>query len=631
VRYWRSLFCFLLFIASLHVAAQKLPADSTKPKKPSTRNDTWHHDHEPETAFAIDSTLTNLEEYNVVQRNGKEYIHAGNTGSAAFPLVYEVNRTSGFNLGYNQFDIYRYVKDSVKYYEVVRPYAELTMLIGLRNEQMFMGRFANQHKKIIRYGVDFRRIFSKGGYTNQRVNSNCFNAYGIYSSKNGHWKVQADFIFNAFKAQENGGVTADVFDTVLFRPLLAPVNLQEAENNYRQIDFHLKSSYSIGKKYQPQGTDSTTPKALMPWLTISHHLNVENNKVSFRDRKPDADYYGGFYLPDSVFNDIGYTKLSNAVEVEYGWRGLGADSSIKEKNLLAKAEAGYDYYWVEQNLFQRNLSNLYVGGVVRNNAASGSKLLYRFAARYYMAGWNRNDLLAEANAGYDFGKWGILTANFTLQWKEMPYVFERYTSHPLEWTAELPKMRATTFGGKYQNTKWGVFADVNYFNVKNVPIYPLGAAIDQQAQNFIVYHAANRHAVKGFHFDNDIWFTQFTNAGVIKESYPLLFTRHSVYYERRVFKGALWLSTGFDVRFLFQNNAPYYDPLMGVFYPVNVAARRTFPVLDFFLNFKIKTVRVMLKVDNISSMFGTKGYYMSYLYPAQNLSFRVGITWRFFE
>jgi hypothetical protein len=71
--------------------------------------------------------------------------------------------------------------------------------------------------------------------------------------------------------------------------------------------------------------------------------------------------------------------------------------------------------------------------------------------------------------------------------------------------------------------------------------------------------------------------------------------------------------------------------LLGVFYPVNVAARRTFPVLDFFLNFKIKTVRVMLKVDNISSMFGTKGYYMSYLYPAQNLSFRVGITWRFFE
>lgn len=629
--YWRFLFCWVSIWATLHVVAQKSLPDSVKTKKISTRNDTWHFDHEPETVFAIDSTLTNLEEYNVVQRNGKEYIHAGNTGSAAFPLVYDVDKSTGFNLGYNQFDIYRYVKDSIKYYEVVRPYAELTMLIGLRNEQVFMGKFANQHKKIIRYGVDFRRLFSKGGYTNQRVNSNCFNAYGIYSSKNGHWNVQADFIFNSFKAQENGGVSADVFDTVLFRPLLAPVNLTAAENNYRQIDFHLKSSYSIGKKYQPQGADSTTPKALMPWLTIAHNLNVENNKVSFRDKKPPVSYYGDFYLNDSVFNDIGYTKLSNTVSVEYRWRGIAADSTIKEKNLLAKAEAGYDFYWLEQNLFQQNLSNLYVNASLRSNASSGSKLLYRLAAKYYLAGWNSQDFLADGHVGYDFGKWGIITANFTLQWKEMPYIFERYTSHPVEWTADLPKMRTTNFGGKYQNTKWSIGADVNYYNVKNVPVYPLGGVIDYSVQHLIVYHLANRHAIKGFHFDNDVWFTQFMNLGVVEQSYPLLFTRHSVYYERRVFKGALWLSTGFDLRFRFKNNAPYYDPLMGIFYPVNVTARKTFPVLDFFLNFKIKTVRVMLKVDNISSLFGTKGYYMSYLYPAQNLSFRAGVTWRFFE
>jgi len=631
VNYWRSLFCGLLVIAAMHVVAQRNVPDSLKTKKPSTRNDTWHHHHEPDVFYAIDSTLTNLEEYNVVQRNGAEHTHVGNTGSATFPLVYEVNKTTGFNLGYNQFDIYRYVKDSVKYYEVVRPYAELTMLIGLRNEQMFLGRFANQHKKIIRYGVDFRRIFSRGAYINQRVNSNCFNAYGIFNSNNGRWNVQADLIFNAFKVQENGGLTADVFDTILFRPILAPVNLTKAENNYRQVVFQLKSGYSVGKKYYPPGADSTTAKVLMPRLSIHHVLTVENNKISYRDPLPTPSYYGDFFLKDTVFNDISYTKLGNAIAIDYRWRTLTADSTIRERNLLAKAEAGYDYYWVEQNLFQRQLSNLYVGGALRSNAASGSKFIYRFAAQYYLAGWNQNDLLADGIAGYDFGKWGMLTGNFTLQWKEMPYIFERYTSHPMEWSADLPKTRTTTFGGKYQQTKWGLWLDANYYNVKNIPIYPNGGRIESRAQNFIVYHLANRHTFKGFHLDNDVWVTQFMTSGLVQETYPLLITRHSVYYERRVFKGALWLSTGFDLRFKWKNNTPYYDPMLGIFYPVNVAARKTYPVLDFFLNVKIKTVRVMLKVDNISSLFGTKGYYTNYLYPAQNLSFRVGITWRFFE
>lgn len=598
---------------------------------PSTKNDTYFLGSEPEKHYIIDSSIFDIEQYNEAERNGIEYHHAGNTGSAAYPLVFSANRFNGFNLGYNQFDLYRYQKDSVKYYQVIRPYTELSINIGLRNEQMFRGQFANQHKGIIYYGVDFRRFNSKGIYTNAKTNDNSFNLYGIYNSRNKHWNVQADLIFNAFKVQENGGVTADVFGGSYFQKTLVPVALTGAENNYRQIDFYLKGSYNLGRKYFER-KDTSRVQTLMPVFKISYQFNVESNKNKFRDKEPDVNYYGPFYNFDSVFNDLNYTKLGHTVMLDYYARKLSSDSSYTDKNFMASAEAGFDYYLLEQNRFKSTTQNLYVGGNFRSNGAAASHVFYKAAVKYYLYGWNRNDLLVDGYAGYDFGKFGAISGSFTYQLKEAPYIYERYTSHPAEWQFDLPKTKLFAAGGKYQNSKYGLTADFNYYLVDHLPVYPGLASpyLITGAEKVFVAHAGNRNGFYGLHLDNDIWFTYTPDNGVIKNTYPMLATKHSIYYERRVFKKALWFSVGFDLRYNYQYNAPYYDPLLAGFYPTGTATN-TFPVLDFFLNLKIKTVRIFLKVDNISSSFGPKGYYSLYGYPAPDLSFRVGIKWRFFE
>lgn len=595
-------------------------------------NNTWFTSAEPEKHLAIDSSIFHIEDYNVVQRNGIEYTHAGNVGSAAYPLVFSANRSTGFNLGYNQYDIYRYSKDSVKYYQVIRPYTELSIVIALKNEQMFQARFANQHKGIIYYGVDFRRISSKGIYNNQKTDVNGFNLYGIFNSRNKKWNVQADLIFNSFKNQENGGVAYSPFDSSFFQKTLVPVNLSAAENKYVQVDFYLKSSYNLGKKYFQTEKDTNRLQTMMPVFRISHQFNIESNKNRFRDKSPESFYYGNFYQPDSVFNDLNYLKIGNAIQLDYYARKLTSDTSYDEKNFIASAEAGFDYYLLNQNLLKSNASNLYVGGNFRSNAASGSKIFYKAAVKYFLYGWNQNDLIADALAGFDFGKVGMLSGNFTYQLKEAPYIFEKYQSHPANWNYQLPKTKMFAAGGKYQNAKYGITVDFNYYLVDHLPVYPGQASpyITAGLENIFVSHAANRNGFYGLHLDNDVWFTYAPNAGVAKGTFPMLVTKHSIYYERRVFKKMLWFSVGFDLRYNFRNNTPYYDPLLAAFYPTYTTSK-TYPVLDFFLNLKVKTVRVFLKVDNISSYFGPKGYYSLYQYPAADLSFRVGVTWRFFE
>lgn len=623
-------FLFIFYLPSSIAAS--LAKDSINPQLSATLNDTWYLGSEPETRHVIDTTIFNLEQYNPAQNDGIEYTNAGNFGSAAFPLLFRASKTIGFNAGYNQFDLYRYKKDSVKYYQVIRPYTELAMMIGLRNEQYFQGKFANRHKEIISYGVEFTRIFSKGAYTNQRVNFNGFNLYGIFHSKNKHWKVQADLLFNSNKVQENGGVTVSVFDSAYFQKNLAPVQLREAENNYRQTDFYLTSSYIAGKKYKEYVNDSTSKNVLVPLFSISHVFNVEKSRHKFRDYAPKENYYNSFYHQDSVFNDLDYLKLGNALQLEYKWRKLTSDTSYENKNLVIQAVAGFDYYLLEQNFFKNNFGNLYVGGTVRNNTASRSRVVYKGTVKYYPYGWNQHDFLADAAVGYDFGKWGMLTANFTLQRNEAPYIYERYTSHPAVWNFNLPKTNTLTFGAKYQNLQWGIVAEANYYNVQNLPVYP-GLAnpyFNLQKENFLVAHIGNRNGIKGFHFDNDIWLTVPFANNTITDYYALLFTKHSLFYEVRVFKKVLWLATGFDLRMRYRNNPPFYEPLTGAFYP-SFSNMKFVPQFDFFLNLKIKTVRVFLKVDNILSGIGLKGYYSLYQYPAPDLSFKVGIRWRFFE
>ena len=125
-------FCFLPF------ALFSSPVDSvqsliTKRMVPSTKNDTWFLNAEPDKHYVIDSSIFGIQYYNEAQRNGIEYANAGNTGTAAYPLVFSPNKSTGFNLGYNQYDLYRYTKDSAKYYQVIRPYTELMIMIGLKN------------------------------------------------------------------------------------------------------------------------------------------------------------------------------------------------------------------------------------------------------------------------------------------------------------------------------------------------------------------------------------------------------------------------------------------------------------------------------------------------------------------
>ena len=84
--------------------------------------------------------------------------------------------------------------------------------------------------------------------------------------------------------------------------------------------------------------------------------------------------------------------------------------------------------------------------------------------------------------------------------------------------------------------------------------------------------------------------------------------------------------------------ADQYNPLLAEFVTQNNTKIGEYPRVDFFFNAKIKSSRIYLKLENISSPIehfinvDTKyDYYASPFVPYRDFSIRFGLIWNFFE
>ncbi len=635
-----------------------LPAPDTVSgrRKRSTLNDTWYYGFEPNRRFLIDSSIFQLHRFDVVRGDGPEYFHLGNMGTGAYPLVFNPSPAVGFNMGFHQFDAYRYQKDSIRYYQVIRPYAEIFYSLGINKDQLFKGRFANSHKNGLMYGVEFRRINSPGLYNRQRAIDNGFSLYAIYNSKNRQWGIETDMIFNSYLVQENGGLSRDIFfkDSALFQKSLAPVNLQYAGLQYRELSWYLKGTYGIGKKYNERINDTTVIRVVLPVFKVSYQFNLDYNRYQYFDLRADSAYYSYLKMGDTMRYTSGYIKAGNRFGLDYTAKKLTSDSTYRELNFIIGASANLDYYILREFRSGSRFTNLYVDGYMKSNPAVNSRLLYKANVTYFLAGYNENDLTANGEIGVDLRKFGRLTAGAGYQLKHPDWVYHSFRTDTItgvhtilpngttfngnfdslnyKYGYNLPRMSIFRFGGEYVVDKIGIRVSAYNYVLKNYFYFsgPVTPTYEGRATNMLVLSFSNRFGIKGFHFDNDVWFQKAAGSDVIR--LPLVTTKTSVYYERYVFKKALLFAIGVDLRYYTPFKGNGYNPLTGQFYLQNDWELKFYPVLDAFLNVKIKTVRIYLMGTNLSSFFGKqKGYYTSPLYPAADATFKFGGAWRFFE
>ncbi len=635
-----SCFCFLNVVAQ-HSLGKHL--DSFASFKAN-----YYYANAPEKLYEIDTSIDNLEEYNFVQRATDEYINLGNTGTEAFPILFKPLTRTGFQNGLHQYDLYWLFMDSIRLYDLKKPFSELTMNLGLRQELNFSGRHSQNLGKNFQYGISFNRINSIGYYKRQRTVGNTLSFYSRYITKNKKFVTYIAFLYNGFKNQQNGGLSEDIFiDSIqgLITKSLAEVRLENATNNYREVALMGSQSYEIGYKYDDKKNDTLVFRNYQPLVNIKYEIKFANNKYLFLDQSSniDSNYYEAFYFSkigntniDTLSNSLRYNSITQSISINFLGNKKVKNAAGKSINLVAGAAIQHENIELRQNFYEYTTNNLSIEGFIRSNAQANKKWNYLARAQFFLAGYNQADFDLQGKFSYDFKKIVYLLIQGQYNNRSASWTEDHYHNYANSWINNFNKVNTFLLGASYSNKfqinkfKLAGTVQVKNYVINNLIYWNTIAQAKQlkEAVNIIEGELSLNLSYGTVHLDNYICYQNSSSSNV---RIPNLYLKNSLYYERLLFKKAMLFRIGVDSRYMSAYYANAYQPVIAQFYNQDEMKMKYMPLIDVFINAKIKTVRIFLKGNNLFQGIGQKGSYNAFLYPSDERSFKFGVTWRFLD
>ena len=133
-----------------------------------------------------------------------------------------------------------------------------------------------------------------------------------------------------------------------------------------------------------------------------------------------------------------------------------------------------------------------------------------------------------------------------------------------------------------------------------------------------------------FSLDNSLVYQKVNQNGNIL-NLPEFLSRNTIYYSNTILKGAMFFQTGVSVKYFSKYYSNEYNPLISSFHIQNKKQIGGFPLIDFFVNAKIKQTRLFLKAEHFNSSLTGNNFYSSPSYPYRDFSIRFGLVWNFFN
>lgn len=277
-----------------------------------------------------------------------------------------------------------------------------------------------------------------------------------------------------------------------------------------------------------------------------------------------------------------------------------------------------------------NWQNGIIGGVFENNKG---KFKYHLNTEYVLFGYNAFDFNAEAKANLNINKKiGELIANFFIARQKPNYIENNHiTPNDTIENRNLKKLNVLQFGGQYYSPFLKLTIAYQNYSILNLPI--LNADTTFSSLNTLLnvnqFTIKKDFNYKSFYNTNEIYLQSSNNT---KVQLPNLVSKHRFYFQNWLFNFALLTSIGVDVQF----NTNYYASMFNLptmqFYSQNITKQKYYPVLDVFVNAKVKRARFFLTFQHLNEgWIKQKGYFAALNYPAQGRMFKFGVSWMFYD
>ncbi|SDE30322.1 Putative porin [Mucilaginibacter pineti] len=614
--------------------------------------------------FAIDTGITNFENYSVLLDPRNPRIHLGYTGVSQRSLLFEPYKNIGFDAGQHALDIYALAPEDIRYYNARVPLTTLSLFNGFGStaEQIFKIQHTQNIKENWNVGFNLNFNGSRGFYSTQSIlqqNVSDVNAaiYTWYESKGKRYNLLANIIYNNLKAPETGSILNDSVFTSSSNQLYfknsAAVRLPNSYENWKERSFFIKQFYYIGRIDSLGKQKGKANSTVLPTQRVAHTFFVQSKTYNYRQtNQPDTYHvFPDYYYSVSKSNDsLNVTDIRNEFSYSFYLRSKAAKASKNELKLdLALVHDLYHYaqYVSDTTMNEYGLKYIHqerVQSQTFQDITLKGKLSYRLSDRIGLEGDVKQIAQGRDFGNYYYGakltlsggkKAGRIILEAFSQNSSPPLIYNNWISNHYIFHNDFSNQKTTSASFNYINNPLELDIKAEYFLISNylyfiaqpggVDAHPaqLGSSI-----NLLKVSIGKNLTWRKLHFDNYAVYQKTDYQSTLRT--PELYTYSNLYYSTLLFN-VLQSSVGVNVRYNTQYVAPSYAVGIGQFYNGPDVTFSSYPVAAVYFKATLQRTNLFLMYDYANQKLSSKGYYTVNRYPQQDALIKFGVSWTFYN
>lgn len=571
---------------------------------------------------AVDTTLTIRDSYrfNPLYKDDFTYLTFQNTGQPLTRLDFDIETEDirpGFVADSKLTDYWKH--SQVPFFRTPTPYSDLSYISGVKQGQVVNSVFATNITPRLNVAAGYRGLSSLGLYQRSIAESDRVFINLYYTSKNERYRLKTYYFTYNKTNEENGGIK---YVTQFENPGKdfkdrgrIEVNLNDAENELKKRRLFVGQSYGILKN-KFLLVNRTTYRYNMYQFTQNQPNDIIGNSSQVNGNLKDSLNLRVFENFSGLQFKIKRFKLESGVRYLYQFYNFADAKTLNGQTYPKFLE--YNDLSLD-NTLRVKLGKLSLDGQLNIGFTNN-------IAGYYL----------NAKASYDLPKDFVLSAQLKSITKRPDFKYILYQSgydkfnwyHP-EFKNELTqKLQA-----KLSHKTFGKLS-VNQIIVNNYTFFAQDS-LPQQSASGVKYTALkyqNDYRYKHWGISGDVLVQKVMGGSQIL-SLPSYVLRSSLFYSHYYYQHNLYVQSGLTAKYFESFYAKAYNPVLSDFVVQNYQKIGGYPIVDFFINFKVKRFKLYFKLEHLNALLTQDhpGYYVAPIQPYRDFNIRFGARWIFFN
>ena len=556
--------------------------------------------------LTLDSTLNNIYDISIPEKNQFKYQNLGNLGSPVRNIFYDIPNSFSLQSGLSSLQSYIDEISTSKFYDTKSPFIDLGLYFGGLGRSKVDFEFSRNVNKNWNLTLAINRISSdkqigaikNKGDKNIKSSSLKFNVF--HKSNNKKISHFTDIITLNHNILGTGGVDLIVdslpIDFFLYKDF--EVRLTEVESIYKNLKLETYTDYKLSNEFK-----------------FYNQTKYKKEYYGYEDLNLSLNF--NFY--DSFSNNI---ATQDSFKIKNISNRIGIKGNSKLFNYDIYGNFGYIKYHV--NALENSFSEIYVGGLLKYknpNFDVVSNFEIKKSSDYRL----KVDLKSK-----------IFEASYLSALYE-PKIFERiYLGNHYSWENNFNSSFVNNLNAKINlENRFITFSpSINLYTIKN-HIYFVGDNHLQADQvisfNQFIVDLKLKLLKNKINFDNKFTYNISSNSARGILNFPRQTLYSKLYYNGIWFNNTIPVQLGTIISYRSEFYGDAYDPITQNFYVQNEFMLERYLRFDLFFTMQVNNLRIFLKMNHFNQFDSFDGYFVTPYYPAQKKVLDLGVRWYFFN